>query len=79
MRGRYQSPGILDQNQERVEHLQTQRDHLVPARQAALANVEMKGPELIRPADGGVVHESHLRKVSEAFQRSQRTPPTPRF
>jgi hypothetical protein len=72
---RDQSPGILDQHQERVEHLQTQRDHLTAAREAALTDVEMKRPEPIR----GLGHESHLRKVSEIDQRSQRTPARARF
>jgi hypothetical protein len=36
----------------------------------ALANVEMKRPELIRAADRSVGHQSHLRKVSEMCQRS---------
>ncbi len=42
---RDQPPGVLDQHQERVEHLQAQRDRLAAARKAALADVEMKRPE----------------------------------
>ena len=71
---RDQPPGVLDQRQERVEHLQTQRDHLTAARESALTDIEMKRPELIRASFRGLGHESHLRKVSEIRQHSQRTP-----
>ena len=50
---RDQPPGVLDQHQQRVEHLQTQRDHLAAAREPALADVEMKRPEPIRASDRG--------------------------
>ena len=74
-----QPAGILDEHPKRVEHLETQRDHVAAARETALADVEMKRPEPIRASDPGVGHESHLRNVSEILQRSQRTPPTVRF
>jgi hypothetical protein len=74
-----QPPGILDEDAKRVEHLETQRDHVTPAREAALANVELTRPEPIRVRARDVDHESHLRKVSGILQRSQRTLPTVRF
>src|SRR5262249_56255353 len=58
---------------------QAQRDHLAAARQAALARVEMKRPELIRALDWSAGHLGSLRKISEIRQRSQRTPRTARF
>ena len=46
---RDQPPGVLDQHKERVEHLQTERDHLAAgAGEPALTNVEMERPEPIR-------------------------------
>ena len=76
---RDQPPGMLDQHPERVEHLETQRDHVATARKATLADVEMKWPVPIRPSDTAFGQESHLRKVSEILQRVQRTPPDVRF
>jgi hypothetical protein len=74
-----QPSGVLHQHEQRVEYLQTERNDLTAARQAALASIEMKRPELVRPMDCAGGHLWSLRKISEIHQRSQRTRLTARF